>query len=50
MRSNASTNPDRKMPSSRPDSQNFYRSKSTIQRLNLYNEKPDLKKMHERPK
>lgn len=46
-RSNASTNPNRKAPGK--DNGKFYRSKSTIKMLNLYNEKPDIKKMEERP-
>lgn len=47
-KSNASTNPNRKAPGKEGSHSNF-RSKSTINRLNMYNEKPDLKKMKERP-
>jgi hypothetical protein len=39
-KSNASTNPNRKTPGK--DNGSFYRSKSTIKRLNMYNEKPDM--------
>jgi nuclear GTP-binding protein len=46
-RSNASTNPNRTAPGK--DNGMFFRSKSTIKRLNMYNEKPDLKKMEQRP-
>lgn len=46
-KSNASTNPNRKAPGK--DDGTFFRSKSTINRLNMYNQKPDLEKMKERP-
>lgn len=39
-KSNASTNPNRTAPGK--DNGQFFRSKSTIKRLNLYNSKPDL--------
>ena len=39
-RSNASTNPNRTAPGK--DNGQFYRSKSKINMLNLYNQKPDL--------
>ena len=39
-RSNASTNPDRKAPGK--DNGVFFRSKSQIRMLNLYNQKPDM--------
>lgn len=39
-RSNASTNPNRVAPGK--DNGQFFRSKSTINRLNMYNHKPDL--------
>jgi nuclear GTP-binding protein len=44
--SNASTNPDRKI---KDGSEGFYRTKDTIKRLNMYNEKPDLEAMKIRP-
>lgn len=34
----ASTNPDRKIE---PGSEGFYRTKDTIKRLNMYNQKPN---------
>jgi len=37
--SNASTNPDRKIPEG---SEGFYRTKATIKRLNMYKDKPDM--------
>lgn len=46
-RSNASTNPNRKAPGK--DNGTFFRSKSTIKMLNMYNQKPDVEKMKERP-
>jgi len=42
----ASTNPDRKI---KEGSEGFYRTKDTIKRLNMYNEKPDLEKRRIRP-
>lgn len=45
-RSNASTNPYRPDPN---DGKGHFRTRSTIKRLNMYNEKPDYKKMFERP-
>eukprot|EP00331_Platyophrya_macrostoma_P001886 CAMPEP_0176424676 /NCGR_PEP_ID=MMETSP0127-20121128/10965_1 /TAXON_ID=938130 /ORGANISM="Platyophrya macrostoma, Strain WH" /LENGTH=565 /DNA_ID=CAMNT_0017805751 /DNA_START=20 /DNA_END=1717 /DNA_ORIENTATION=+ len=45
-KSASSTNPDRKSPHG---SDGFYRSKATIKRLNMYRDKPDIEKMHERP-
>lgn len=44
--SNASTNPDRKI---KPGSEGFYRTKDTIKRLNMYNEKPDMEARKIRP-
>jgi len=44
--SNASTNPDRKI---KEGSEGFYRTKDTIKRLNMYNDKPDLEKRKIRP-
>lgn len=41
----ASTNPDRPLPDSKKAG--FYREKSKIALLNLYNRKPDLKKVRE---
>jgi len=41
-KSGASTNPDRKLPEKQLNSHHqFFRTKQTINRLNLYNEKPD---------
>jgi len=37
--STASTNPDRKI---KEGSEGFYRTKATIKRLNMYNEKPNM--------
>ena len=42
----ASTNPDRKI---KEGSEGFYRTKDTIKRLAMYNEKPDLEKRRIRP-
>jgi len=39
-RSNASTNPNRTAPGK--DNGSFFRSKSKINQLNMYNEKPDM--------
>lgn len=48
-RSNASTNPYRPDPSGgKPGS--MFRDRATINRLNMYTQKPDLAKMKERPK
>ena len=43
---NASTNPDRKI---KEGSEGFYRTKATIKRLKMYDEKPDMKKRTIRP-
>jgi hypothetical protein len=48
-KSTASTNPYRPDPSGgKPGSR--FRTRATINRLNMYNAKPDAKKMRERPK
>jgi nuclear GTP-binding protein len=44
--SNASTNPDRKI---KPGSEGFYRTKATIKRLKMYDEKPDIEARRVRP-
>ncbi|CAD8070445.1 unnamed protein product [Paramecium primaurelia] len=45
-KSGASTNPDRKLPEKQLNAKHqFFRSKQTIQRLNLYNEKPNKEEM-----
>ena len=44
--STASTNPDRKI---KEGSEGFYRTKDTIKRLNMYNEKPDMEARRIRP-
>lgn len=44
-RSNNSNNPNRKAPGKEGN----FRSKSTIMRLNMYNQKPDIEKMEKRP-
>jgi len=44
---NSSTNPDRVLPPSKKEG--FYRSKSTINRLNMYRTKPDLVKRRIEP-
>lgn len=49
-KSNASTNPDRQTKANDDGKHNSFRTKATINRLNMYNDKPDLKKMYERPK
>ena len=49
-KSNASTNPDRKTKANSDGKHNSFRTKATIKRLNMYNEKPDKEKMYERPK
>ena len=47
-KSKASTNPNRPDPAGgKPGSQ--FRTKATINRLNMYKEKPNLQKMKERP-
>jgi nuclear GTP-binding protein len=43
---NASTNPDRKI---KEGSEGFYRTKATIKRLKMYDEKPDMDKRKIRP-
>lgn len=46
--SNASTNPNRKIPEKHQgNGYTHFRSKSKIKLLNLYNEKPDMAKFHE---
>ena len=48
-KSNSSTNPYRPDPSGgKPGSR--FRTRATINRLNMYTQKPDLEKMKERPK
>lgn len=47
-KSNASTNPDRKIPKAE-DGQQFYRTKAKIKLLNLYNTKPNMKKIYKEP-
>ena len=49
-KSNSSTNPNRKTDANSDGKNNSFRTKATINRLNMYNEKPDKKKMYERPK
>ncbi len=47
-KSGASTNPDRKLTEKTKNAKfTHMRDKSTIKLLNLYNEKPDIEKMHE---
>jgi hypothetical protein len=41
-KSKSSTNPDRKIPEKSQGPFSNFRSKSTIKRLNMYNEKPDM--------
>jgi nuclear GTP-binding protein len=48
-KSAASTNPNRPDPSGGKAGSQF-RTKQTINRLNMYKEKPDIQKMKERPK
>jgi nuclear GTP-binding protein len=43
---NASTNPDRKI---KPGSEGFYRTKATIKRLKMYDQKPDMEARKVRP-
>jgi nuclear GTP-binding protein len=47
-KSAASTNPNRKDPSGGKAGSQF-RTKATINRLNMYTEKPDIEKMKKRP-
>lgn len=47
-KSSASTNPSRPDPSGGKKGSQF-RTRATINRLNMYTEKPDIKKMKERP-
>ena len=47
-KTNASTNPSRPDPSGGKKGSQF-RTRGTINRLNMYTEKPDIKKMKERP-
>lgn len=46
-KSNASTNPNRVAPGK--DNGQFFRTKSKMKILNMYNEKPDTAKMNKRP-
>lgn len=47
-KSGASTNPDRKLPGKSVNAKySHMRDKSKIKLLRLYNEKPDMEKMHE---
>lgn len=49
-KSNSSMNPDRKIKGNTDGTNNSLRTKSTIKRLKMYNQKmPSLAKMHERP-
>ena len=49
-KSNAATNPDRKIKGNTSGTGNSMRTKSTIKRLKMYNVKmPSLQKMHKRP-
>lgn len=49
-KSNASTNPNRETKANSSGVMNSFRTKATINRLNMYNKKPDKEKMYERPK
>lgn len=48
MKSNSSTNPNRKLPGKAAEGQavSNFRSKGTINRLNMYNDKPDYEGMN----
>lgn len=49
-RSNSSLNPDRVVKGNTDGTNNSMRTKATIKRLKMYNQKmPDKEKMHERP-
>ena len=49
-KSNSSMNPERKIKGNTSGQNNSLRTKSTIKRLKMYNQKmPDKEKMHERP-
>ena len=49
-KSKSSSNPNRPDPSGgKPGSEKFYRSRATINRLNMYKAKPNVKKMKARP-
>ncbi|MCB0369009.1 MAG: hypothetical protein KDD45_06030, partial [Bdellovibrionales bacterium] len=49
-KSNAATNPDRNIKGNTSGTGNSMRTKSTIKRLNMYNQRmPSLKQLHKRP-
>ena len=48
-KSNASTNPNRETKANTSGLMNTFRTKATINRLNMYNEKPDKDKMYKIP-
>lgn len=48
-KSNSSTNPDRKIEGKADPNNQQFRSKAKIKLLNLYTQKPDLKKMWKEP-
>jgi len=49
-RSNAATNPDRVIKGNTSGAGSSFRTKNTIKRLKMYDQKaPDMKKMHTRP-
>ena len=47
-KSNSSTNPNRPDPA-KGKKGSMFRDRATINRLNMYNKKPDRKKLHETP-